>query len=137
MLHCRVSELILITFNNCAVCYLAASHSFPYIKKRIIVVYHKEEELSPIEVAVEDMKAKVAELTEVVCQRVPDIKKLQLKLSGALSVQVHAGPLAYAEVFLTKQTMHKWHHNKIGALKEYFRYVTSRRYVSLSVCTKK
>jgi len=100
---------------------LAASHSFPYVKKRILVVYHKEEELSPIEVAVEDMKAKVGELTEVVCQRTPDVKKLQLKLSGALSVQVHAGPLAYAEVFLTRQTMHKWHHNKIGALKEHFR----------------
>ena len=100
----------------------SASHSFPYVKKRILVVYHKEEELSPIEVAVEDMKAKVAELTEVVCQRTPDIKRLQLKLQGAVSVQVHAGPVAYAVVFLSKQGMQKWHHNKIGALKELFRY---------------
>lgn len=87
-------------------------------------MYHKEEELSPIEVAVEDMKAKVADLTEVVCQRTPDIKKLQLKLQGAVSVQVHAGPVMYAEVFLSRQSMHKWHHNKIGALKELFRYST-------------
>jgi len=99
----------------------AASHSFPYVKKRILIVYHKEEELSPIEVAVEDMKAKVGELTEVVLQRTPDVKKLQLKLSGSVSVQVHAGPLAYAEVFLSRQTMHKYPHNKIGALKEHFR----------------
>lgn len=82
------------------------------------------------------MKAKVAELTEVVCQRTPDIKKLQLKLSGAVSVQVHAGPLAYAEVFLTRQTMQKWHHTQIGALKEHFKYVTSED-VSLCITTKK
>ena len=98
-------------------------------------MYHKEEELSPIEVAVEDMKAKVGELTEVVCQRTPDIKKLQLKLQGAVSVQVHAGPLAYAQVFLSRQTMHKWHYNKIGALKEHFRYATSD--MCVCVVTKK
>jgi len=86
-------------------------------------VYHKEEELSPIEVAVEDMKAKVNELTEVVCHRTPDIKRLQLKLQGSVCVQVHAGPVAYAEVFLSKEAMHKWHHNKISALKEHFGYV--------------
>ena len=85
-------------------------------------MYHKEEELSPIEVAVEDMKAKVTDLTEVVCQRTPDIKKLQLKLQGSVSVQVHAGPVAYAEVFLSKRAGDKWHHNKIAALKEHFRY---------------
>ena len=99
----------------------AASHSFPYVKKRILVVYHKEEELSPIEVAIEDMKAKVAELSEVVYQRTPDIKRLQLKLQGSVSAQVHAGPLAYSEVFLSRQAMQKWHPNKIGALKEHFR----------------
>ena len=79
------------------------------------------------------MKAKVGELTEVVCQRTPDIKKLQLKLQGAVSVQVHAGPLAYAQVFLSRQTMHKWHYNKIGALKEHFRYATS----DMCVCSYK
>ena len=88
------------------------------------MVYFKEEELSPIEVAVEDMKAKVIELTEVVCQRTPDIKRLQLKLQGSVSVQVHAGPVAYAEVFLSRQAMNKWPHNKISALKEHFRYAT-------------
>jgi len=102
-------------------CHCTASHSFPYIKKRIPVVYHKEEELSPIEVAVADMKAKVGELTEVVCQRTPDVKKLQLKLQGSISVQVHAGPLAYAQVFLSRHTMQKWHHSEILALKEHFR----------------
>ena len=93
------------------------------MKKRILVVYHKESELSPIEVAVEDMKAKVADLSEVVNQRIPDIKKLQLKLQGSVSVQVHAGPLAYAEVFLTGHASDKWENRQIGALKEHFRCV--------------
>lgn len=88
-------------------------------------MYHKEEELSPIEVAVEDMKAKVAELTEVVYPRTPDVKKLQLKLQGSVSVQVHAGPLAYAEVFLSRHTVHKWNPSNILALKEHFRCATS------------
>jgi len=101
-------------------------------------VYHKEEELSPIEVAVEDMKAKVAELSEVVYARTPDIKKLQLKLQGSVSVQVHAGPVAYAEVFLLRQNMHKWTGNKIGALKEYFRYVIPHQLnIHFSVYVKK
>jgi len=100
-----------------------ASHSFPYVKKRILVVYHKEEELSPIEGAVIDMKAKVAELTDVVYQRDPDVKKLQLKLQGAVSVQVNAGPLAYAEAFLSSRSVQKYKHDKVGALKEHFRSV--------------
>jgi hypothetical protein len=100
---------------------LTTSHSFPYVKKRILVVYHKEEELSPIEGAVADMKAKVAELTDVVYQHEPDVKKLQLKLQGAVSVQVNAGPLAYAEAFLSGRSVLKYKHDKVGALKEHFR----------------
>ncbi len=100
-----------------------ASHSFPYIKKRVPVVYHKDEELSPVEVAVEDMKAKVIELNEVVNQPARDIKKLQLKLQGAVSVQVNAGPLAYAEAFLAADKRSKYRHDRIGALQEHFRLI--------------
>ena len=67
---------------------ISASHSFPYVKKRILVVYHKEEELSPIEVAIDEMKNRVVELDDVVSQRVPDLKRLQLKLQGCVSTQV-------------------------------------------------
>ena len=52
------------------------------------MVYHKEEELSPIEVAIDEMKIRVSELDEVVSQRVPDLKRLQLKLQGSVSSQV-------------------------------------------------
>jgi DNA recombination-dependent growth factor C len=67
---------------------IAVSHSFPYVKKRVLVLYHKEEILTPIEVAIDEMKQKVAELQDVTSLTIPDIKKLQLKLQGAVSVQV-------------------------------------------------
>jgi hypothetical protein len=74
-----------------------------------------------VEVAVEDMKCKVTELNEVVNHPKRDLKKLQLKLQGAVSVQVNAGPLAYAEAFLARDKVLRYKHDKIGALKEHFR----------------
>lgn len=102
--------------------YLSASHSFPYVKKRIQVVYRNDQVLSPIEVAIDEMKNKVAELNEVVEQQDHDLKKLQLKLQGSISVQVNAGPVAYAEAFLTDGKIQKYKRDKVGTLKEYFRY---------------
>jgi len=52
------------------------------------VVDRKECILSPIEVAIDEMNAKVADLREVVNQSLPDMKKLQLKLQGCVSAQV-------------------------------------------------
>ena len=52
------------------------------------MVYHKEYDLSPIEVAIDEMQKKVAELQEVIAQETPDSKKLQLRLQGSISVQV-------------------------------------------------
>ena len=74
-----------------------------------------------MEVAVEDMKAKVLELSEIVNQPTHGLKMLQLKLQGAVSAQVHAGPVAYAEAFLAHDKIHKYRHDMIGALKEHFR----------------
>ncbi len=74
---------------------VAASHSFPYVKKRILVVYHKEEVLTPIEVAIDEMTQKVAELEDVVNLKDPDVKKLQLKLQGSVSAQVLSGVNTY------------------------------------------
>lgn len=100
---------------------LTTSHSFPYVKKRIQVVYRNDQVLSPIEVAIDEMKNKVAELNEVVEQQDHDLKKLQLKLQGSISVQVNAGPVAYAEAFLTDGKIQKYKRDKVGTLKEYFR----------------
>ena len=66
----------------------AASHAFPYVKKRIPIIYHHSENLSPIDFAVDEMSKKVTELNEVVYQTKPDLKQLQLKLQGCVSAQV-------------------------------------------------
>lgn len=82
--------------------FFPASHSFPYVKKRILVVYHKESELTPIEVSIDEMQNKVADLEEVISQSPPDLKKIQLKLQGSVSVQVRfqTGPAYQGYVHL-------------------------------------
>ena len=97
------------------------SHTFPYVKKRIEVCDRKEVELSPIEVAIDQMQTKVAEMREVVNLSHPDLKKLQLKLQGSVSAQVNAGPLAFAEVFLSKEKVSKFPDDKVEMLKQVFR----------------
>ncbi|XP_072936312.1 dedicator of cytokinesis protein 9 [Epargyreus clarus] len=80
--------------------HLTAENWFPYVKRRIPVIDTQVEEKSPIEVALSEMESQVAELTEIVNAKAPDIKKLQLRLQGSVCVQVNAGPLAYANAFL-------------------------------------
>jgi len=80
---------------------LMTSQAFPYVKKRIPVVSHTDLDMSPIQVAIEEMTKKVTSLNGVVFSGQPDMKKLQLQLQGAVSAQVHAGPMAYAEAFLS------------------------------------
>ena len=48
----------------------------------------KEVILSPIEVAIDEMTAKVIDIREVVDLVMPDMKKLQLRLQGSVSAQV-------------------------------------------------
>ena len=59
------------------------------------MVYHKEFELTPIEVAVDAMQNKVADLEDVVGHTPPDLKKIQLKLQGSVSVQVNTQGLGH------------------------------------------
>ncbi|KAG8137577.1 hypothetical protein E2320_004817 [Naja naja] len=47
--------------------------------------------------------------------------KLQLKLQGSVSVQVNAGPLAYARAFLDDTSTKRYPDNKVKSLKEIFR----------------
>lgn len=58
---------------------ISADNWFPYVKRRVMVVDRQVEEKSPIEVALLEMESQVAELTEIVNAKVPDIKKLQLR----------------------------------------------------------
>jgi dedicator of cytokinesis protein 9/10/11 len=79
-------------------------------------------ELSPIEVAIDEMQAKTSELQEVVYVTPPiDIKKLQLRLQGAVAVQVNAGPLAYANSFFDPKVIDKYDYDKIEDLRDIFR----------------
>ncbi|KAA0195443.1 hypothetical protein HAZT_HAZT004397 [Hyalella azteca] len=79
---------------------VTTSYCFPYVQKRIPIIDCKVREMSPIEVAIDEMQGRVKELNDVINKKPTDIKKLQLKLQGSISVQVNAGPLAYATTFL-------------------------------------
>nr|XP_023030048.1 dedicator of cytokinesis protein 9 [Leptinotarsa decemlineata] len=101
--------------------YFAASYSFPYVKKRILVVSRRIVELTPIEVAIDEMQTRVAELEDVVFTKPTDAKKLQLRLQGSVCVQVNAGPLAYANVFLDPTLSSVYPEDKVEDLKDIFR----------------
>ncbi|KAM4710945.1 dedicator of cytokinesis protein 9-like isoform 3-T3 [Anableps anableps] len=100
---------------------LTTTHCFPYVKKRIAVMYQHQSDLSPIEVAIDEMSAKVAELRQLCLASEVDMIRLQLKLQGSISVQVNAGPLAYARAFLDDSSAKKYPDNKVKQLKEVFR----------------
>uniref|UniRef100_A0AAQ5XJR4 Dedicator of cytokinesis 9b n=1 Tax=Amphiprion ocellaris TaxID=80972 RepID=A0AAQ5XJR4_AMPOC len=100
---------------------LTTTHCFPYVKKRIVVMYQHQTDLSPIEVAIDEMRAKVAELRLLCSASEVDMIRLQLKLQGSICVQVNAGPLAYARAFLDDSSAKKYPDNKVKQLKEVFR----------------
>ncbi|XP_057350411.1 dedicator of cytokinesis protein 9 isoform X7 [Manis pentadactyla] len=100
---------------------LTAIHCFPYVKKRIPVMYQHHTDLNPVEVAIDEMSKKVAELRQLCSSAEVDMIKLQLKLQGSVSVQVNAGPLAYARAFLDDTNTKRYPDNKVKLLKEVFR----------------
>uniref|UniRef100_A0A669ER24 Dedicator of cytokinesis 9 n=1 Tax=Oreochromis niloticus TaxID=8128 RepID=A0A669ER24_ORENI len=101
---------------------LTTTHCFPYVKKRIAVMYQHHTDLSPIEVAIDEMSKKVAEIKQLCSSSEVDMIRLQLKLQGSISVQVNAGPLAYARAFLDDTCAKKYPDNKVKQLKEVFRH---------------
>uniref|UniRef100_A0A8C0VKX4 Dedicator of cytokinesis 11 n=1 Tax=Cyanistes caeruleus TaxID=156563 RepID=A0A8C0VKX4_CYACU len=101
---------------------LTTLNSFPYVKKRIPVNYEHQVNLKPIDVATDEIKDKTAELQKL-CSSGGDVDmiQLQLKLQGCVSVQVNAGPLAYARAFLSDSQSSKYPAKKVNELKEMFR----------------
>jgi len=95
--------------------------SFPYIKKRIEIKKMRSFDLKPIEVAVEEMSKKCAELEEIVNNDNIDIKKLQLRLQGSVNCQVNAGPLAYARAFLDESKAENLSEKSVNELRNCFR----------------
>lgn len=84
MWHLKSNHVLSILFSR----FHPATHCFPYVKKRIAVMYQHQTDLSPIEVAIDEMSAKVAELRLLCSASEVDMIRLQLKLQGSISVQV-------------------------------------------------
>ncbi|XP_045326933.1 dedicator of cytokinesis protein 11 isoform X5 [Leopardus geoffroyi] len=100
---------------------LTTSNSFPYVKKRIPINYEQQIHLKPIDVATDEIKDKTAELKKLCSSADVDMIQLQLKLQGCVSVQVNAGPLAYARAFLNDSQASKYPPKKVNELKDMFR----------------
>lgn len=101
------------------------------MKKRIGIAEKRIVELSPIEVALDEMRQRVQELEDVALIGPTDVKKLQLRLQGSICVTVNAGPLAYASAFLDPALSPQYSDDKVEELKDVFRYVSF--YVLLSL----
>ncbi|XP_043640417.1 dedicator of cytokinesis protein 9 isoform X1 [Drosophila teissieri] len=99
---------------------IKTQYSFPYVLKRIPVKSREIIELSPIEVAIDEMQSKVSELEEIILPPA-DVKKLQLRLQGSVAVTVNAGPLAYAHAFLDAKVVNNFSMDRVGDLKDVFR----------------
>ncbi|KAK7910137.1 hypothetical protein WMY93_014821 [Mugilogobius chulae] len=100
---------------------LTTASTFPYVKKRVEVVGEKQVDLKPVDVAIDEMKARTAELTKLCSSQEVDMIQLQLKLQGCVSVQVNAGPMAYARAFLDDSKSSQSGNKKVKELKEIFR----------------
>uniref|UniRef100_A0A0P6E5D7 Dedicator of cytokinesis protein n=2 Tax=Daphnia magna TaxID=35525 RepID=A0A0P6E5D7_9CRUS len=99
---------------------LTTQYCFPYIKKRLRVIQRESYDLSPIEVALDEMRARVKDVAEAVRTVPTDLKKLQLRLQGSISVQVNAGPLAYASAFLVRN-IQNYSDEQVQQLQELYR----------------
>lgn len=66
--------------------FFVAEYTFPAVVNRLRVVDSTEENLSPIVVAIDDMQRRVTELRSETHSQ--DIKRIQLRLQGSVSVQV-------------------------------------------------
>ncbi len=82
---------------------LETSNWFPYVKKRILVVYEKTIDLNPLETAIDELEQKSEAFESMVKKK--DLTLLELYLQGAIMPQVHKGPLAYAEAFLEPNSL--------------------------------
>ncbi|XP_078067365.1 LOW QUALITY PROTEIN: dedicator of cytokinesis protein 11-like [Mustelus asterias] len=115
---------------------LTTTHSFPYVKKRIAVMYEHQVELKPIDVAIDEMNDRTSELRKLCTSNGLDMIQLQLKLQGCVSVQVNAGPLAYARAFLDDNKSSKLPTKKVKRLKEIFREFVSACSLALDLNEK-
>lgn len=98
---------------------LTTEHCFPYILKRVPVRSRREVVLSPIEIAVEMMQARIEKLQLEVSRNPPDSKTLQQVLQGSVLTTVNRGTVEYLEIFLSRASDFPQDH--IQALQSKFR----------------
>uniref|UniRef100_A0A672SLI4 Dedicator of cytokinesis protein 11-like n=1 Tax=Sinocyclocheilus grahami TaxID=75366 RepID=A0A672SLI4_SINGR len=111
---------------------LTTANTFPYVKKRIKAVGDKHLELKPIDVAIDEMKERSAELVKLCSNQEVNMITLQLKLQGCVSVQVNAGPMAYARAFLDESKSGQ-SSKKVKELKEIFRQFVNACSMALDI----
>ncbi|XP_028984010.2 dedicator of cytokinesis protein 11 isoform X2 [Betta splendens] len=112
---------------------LTTTNTFPYVKKRVEVMGEKQVELKPVDVAIDEMKARTAELSRLCASQEVDMIQLQLKLQGCVSVQVNAGPMAYARAFLDDSKSNQSGNKKVKDLKDIFRRFVEACSVALDI----
>ncbi|KPP69620.1 hypothetical protein Z043_111615, partial [Scleropages formosus] len=112
---------------------LTTSNTFPYMKKRVEVVGEKQVELKPIDVAIDEMRDRTAELQKLCSSQEVDMIQLQLKLQGCVCVQVNAGPMAYARAFLDDAKSNQYNSKKVKELKDIFRNFVQACSVALDI----
>ncbi|XP_056115262.1 dedicator of cytokinesis protein 11 isoform X1 [Rhinichthys klamathensis goyatoka] len=111
---------------------LTTANAFPYVKKRIEVLGEKHLELKPIDVAIDEMRERSVELAKLCSNQEVNMITLQLKLQGCVSVQVNAGPMAYARAFLDESKSGQ-PNKKVKELKEIFRQFVNACSVALDI----
>ena len=67
-------------------CNYQASNWFPYVKKRILVVYEKTIDLNPLETAIDELEQKSEAFESILKKK--DLTLLELYLQGAIIPQV-------------------------------------------------
>uniref|UniRef100_A0AAV2KQV2 Dedicator of cytokinesis protein 11 n=1 Tax=Knipowitschia caucasica TaxID=637954 RepID=A0AAV2KQV2_KNICA len=112
---------------------LTSASTFPYVKKRVEVLGERQVDLKPVDVAIDEMKARTAELNKLCSSPEVDMIQLQLKLQGCVSVQVNAGPMAYARAFLDDSRSSHTNSKKSKELKDIFRQFVQACSIALDI----
>lgn len=85
---------------------LTVRHPFPYILSRQVVIKREVRDLSPIEVALDDIQERIVsmvdELRKPPSKLQSDINNLMRLVQGTVAPQVNAGAAEVAKVFLPK-----------------------------------
>jgi len=88
--------------------------------------------MSPLEVSLEAIESRCAKLRLAIEAQQPEPKQIQMLLQGSVRLQVNAGPLEIANVFLSPASAYQFDNKLIENLKrsfvEFVRYCTHYPY---------